>query len=106
MWREGCQLEVCLFNDRRWYSFLSVFSSRNVGIRYNELYFYILRGHHLYKVKESVVLKNLFYSEIRNIPCKIQFVGREWLDSCINIGFKFEDCKDLVTRYMQVISKI
>ena len=103
MWKEGCQIELCLYDSSKWWSFLAIFKSVSVAVKYDTGKYVIFEGSTLKKVKEDKILKRISHREIKPIECRAWYIGKIWLDTCIIHGARFDGPKEFAEEYIKVV---
>lgn len=106
MWKEGCEIELSIYDASKWWSFLTVFKSVSLAIKYDQGIYVIYKNGFLSKVKESEIIKRITYTEKRTLECRSWYVGKIWLDSCIISNTKFSDMKEFGKEYMEAVGSL
>jgi len=97
-------MELCLYDNRKWYNPFSVFNTSSLAIRYNQEYYIIFKGSHIRKVKASKISSKITYCHKKEISCKSILVSRIWIDNILNRSIEFKNAKSFVKLYIKIVS--
>lgn len=106
MWKEGCQVELSIYDTSGWWSVFSVIKPLSLAIKYDTGLYVVYKNHMVVKVKEKKILSKITFTEKEKVGCRAWLVGKIWLDNCIISGKIFEDAKEFAREYVKVVGSI
>jgi len=101
-----CNVELCLYDGKKWYSIFNVFKPVYLAIRYDEQYHIVLKNLYLHKIESSKIVKKFTCVETKEVDCKSLYVGKLWLENCLVNKRSFVTPKSFAMEYVSIVTAI